>query len=448
LVTGAKTIRDYKELIPLGTLNPIFRKRVINASPPSSFCTPSILKQVYPEDWNSLHIKCGQYFYNRPCEESIEIAEMKIDEVRPWPVLDECRALAQAVADKLLELPLTARIWSHEETIEHMKPNLEKGPSIPWKFLGFKSRAEVLESSLWNENYEDINFLKNLWPLYESCGKEELAAIADLHDKKVRTFQTTSMHLLYWQLRLFGEGTQNLKKYKWSKYGFNPFYGGTDKWYREINVLDENGKILYRIRMCWDISGYDRKIFLHWVADRRLRFWKVRNPSNKFEAHAEWVAGALKYSVLIFLNGDIVIRKRGNNSGSGTTTANNIEAGFELVADLLIYTYYKKMGEYPPYDLVEKQLVALFGDDNAMFLMDCFDLMLDESLVKKRLYEHHGLVCKWIVGGVERLFGDLPFLGFTFSPYKDFFIPKWNLERLLHPILYTPNKKPIGAYLQ
>jgi hypothetical protein len=50
--------------------------------------------------------------------------------------------------------------------------------------------------------------------------------------------------------------------------------------------------------------------------------------------------------------------------------------------------------------------------------------MLDEKLVKDRLYQNHGLLCKWLVGGVEHPFNELPFLGFTFSPYKDFFYPK------------------------
>jgi hypothetical protein len=437
--------RDYQELTYIGTLNPILRKRTL-AKEVSTYNTPSITQKLEPEIWHDLNRECGDFFYNLPTASTVETAEMKIDEVRPWPTLDKFRAHGQAIADKMLEIPLTARTWTDEETLQHL--DLKKGAAAPWKYYGFKNREEFFSSTLWRENYTNPDWLKQFLPLYESVGKEELSDLADFHSGKVRTFQITGSHLLYWQLRLFGQGNENLKNYKWSKYGFNPFFGGTDKWYREINVKDKDGNILYKIRICWDISGYDRKIFLLWVANRRYRCWCNANPNSPFEPIARWVRDAWIRSVLIFHNGDIVIRKRGNNSGSGTTTSNNIEAGFEVVADLLTYTYFMKYGELPSYELVIEQMIALFGDDNAMYLMDCFSFMLDEKLVKDRLYQNHGLLCKWLVGGVEHPFNELPFLGFTFSPYKDFFIPKWNIKRLLHPILYTPNRKDNGQYLQ
>jgi len=345
-----------------------------------------------------------------------------------------------------LEIPLTAKEWSNQQTLEHL--DLTKGPGLPWKYMGFKTREQLFESNAWQINYENIDFLKKILPLYESVGKEELASIDDYYDKKSRTFQTTGAHLLYWQLRLYGEGNEQLKMFKWSKYGFNPFYGGVDKWYRTLTVLDKDGKIKYQVRINWDISGYDRKVLLHYVADRRYRFWKNANPQSNYDKIAQWVRNAWKRSIIVFHNGDIVIRLRGNNSGSGTTTANNIEAGFEIVADLLVYTYFMKYGEIPPEELVIQQLINLYGDDNSMFLLECFSLMLDDKLVKDRLLHQHGLVCKWIVGGIEFPFDKLPFLGFTCEPYKEFFIPKWEIKRLLHPILYTPCRKTIGQYLQ
>jgi len=429
----------------LGQLNSTFRRRVVG-HPPSSYVSPSILRNISIEDWTYLSQFSGEYFYNKPSNESIEIAEMKIDEVRPWPKSDPVYDYAQVIADRMLEVPLTAKEWTDQETLDHLI--LTKGPGIPWKFLGYKTRQQLFNSDEWKDNYENIDFLKRLMPIYESVGKEELAEITDLHDKKVRTFQTTAAHLLYWQLRLYGQGNENLKKYKWSKYGFNPFYGGTNQWYKEINVVDENGCILYRVRVCWDISGYDRKIFLHYVAERRFRYWCQANQTSIYKDIARWVADAWKRSIIFFHNGDVCVRLRGNNSGSGTTTTNNIEAGFEVVADLLVHCYLAKYKEYPPLDLITQQLIALFGDDNAMFLMEQFDFMLDEAFVKKRLFEQHGLICKWLVGGVEHPFSKLPFLGFTFSPYKGFFIPKWSIERLIHPILYTPNRKTTGQYLQ
>lgn len=429
-------------------MNPILRKRTV-ANAQTTTCRPSVLSKIDSNLWNALLPQCGDYFYNTPTMESINLAEMRIDDVRPWPKLDQFRAYAQVIADNMLEPSLTAEEWTDLQTLDHL--DLKKGVGCPLKFCGFKTRDQLYSSRLWLNNFENVDFLKDLLPLYESVGKEELADMQDFRDKKSRTFQTTGAHLLYWQLRLYGQGNENLKQFKWSKYGFNPFYGGVNKWYKDLMVKDENGKLLYVVRICWDISGYDRKIYLHWVADRRFRFWKNANPKSKYADIAAWVRDAWKRSIIIFHNGDIVVRLRGNNSGSGTTTTNNIEAGFEVVADLLVYTYYHKYKELPPEYLITKQLIALYGDDNAMFLMEQFDLMLDENLVKQRLLDQHGLVCKWLVGGIEHPFNELQFLGFTIEPYwknPNIFIPKWDIKRLVHPILYTPRKKEDWQYLQ
>jgi len=445
LITDGPAKRDYKELIYLGQFNPVFR-RERPMSTPKTHCKPSLLKGIDIDYWNDLSQYCGRYFYNRPCEVSVEKAEMKIDEPRPWPKMDMFREQAQRIADRMLEVPLTAKSYTDQETLDHL--DLTKGCSLPWRILGFKTRGDLYKSDIWTKVRDDSDALKDLLPFYESCGKEELAEYQDFLDSKVRTFQTTCAHLLYWQIRLYGRGNENLKNYRWSKYGFNPFYGGTDKWYREIVVRNEDGTFKFPIRICWDISGYDRKIFLTYVAYRRLKCWINANPGSPFLKIAEWVSQAWIKSILVFLNGDIVIRTRGNNSGSGTTTTNNIEAGFEVVSDLLSFVYYTKYNSFPNDELVIEQLIALFGDDNAMYLMDEFILMTDEKLVKERLFQQHGLVCKWLVGGIEHPFNELPFLGFTFSSYKSFFIPKWNIKRLVHPILYTPTKKSIGQYLQ
>lgn len=445
MIVDRPSNREYKELLYIGQLNPALRKRAIPKGP-TLFCKPSLLYDISRDDWDDFHQYTGQYFYNIPSIESIDKAEMKIDEERPWPKMDSIRAFAQSIADRMLEVPLTAKEYTDKETLEDMF--LDKGPSIPWKFMGHKTRKSVYESKLWLDNFEDVEFLKELLPLYESVGKEELASVADFDNKKVRTFQTTSAHLLYWQKRLFGRGNENLKNYMWSKYGFNPFYGGTDLWYKELNQKDEDGELIYPVRRNWDIEGYDRKVFLEYVADRRYKCWKRANPNSKYDAIAKYVCDALKRSVLVFHNGDVVIRKRGNNSGSGSTTANNIEAGFEVVADLLIYVYFKKYGEFPEPDIVIRQLVSLFGDDNAMYLMKHFELLLDDVLVKDRLLQQHGLKCKWLVGSIEHPFNELPFLGFTFHEYKGYAIPKWNLQRIMHPILYTPTSKTPGQYLQ
>lgn len=411
---------------------------------------PTPLLSILPEEHRKLegYVK-DKFFYNRPTKETIKNAEDRLDEERPWPKEDECKRRALRFADKTLEPALTHKAWTNEQVYDHA--DMKKRPGAQFNWMGYKTRLELVKSKLWIDFIlGNINALQMLDMVYISTPKEEWASWEDLANLKARTFQISGYHVLHYQLLCFGEGNEGIKNTLWSKYGFNPFMGGTTRFGKSFMIVGKNGKLRFPWRIAWDISGYDRKVDLRNVARRRLKFFKVLNVDPELVTIAEWIAFGMTYSYVVLSNGDVVIRQRGNNSGSGMTTANNIEAGIEIMADILIYVYYKRNGYYPTDDELAEQLAALYGDDNLTCVSEEFSWICDKELVCDRLLNYHGLKVKEFVGGFEYSWDQLPFLGFTFD-FKDngTVLPRWNLTRLILPLVYTYRRNhPIEVYLQ
>jgi hypothetical protein len=442
---GAPTKRIYQELIPVGTLNtnkinlPNYGETVSTNLAPSM---TKIIDPVFFEEHASL-VK-GKYFYNNPTKQSIDNAEMRLDEIRPFPIEDDSKKISLTYVDRILEVPLSDSCWSFSQTYDHMEK--EKGAGFPLAYLGFADRQSFLDWLMLHGYHLDAerltDTLMDLGPFCRSVGKVEWATISDYLAKKSRTFMIPGAHILLAQLLCYGQGNMNLKNYNWSSYGFNPFKGGVTNMAREFLCNDENGRRKYPIIIAWDVRGYDRKVWLHNVAERRYRFFSA-NPANaKYLRLARWVSNMLKKSVLIMVNGDICIRVRGNNSGSGMTTANNIEAGFEVLADLLVASFFKKFEYYPTYDLIFEQIVKLYGDDNLCGLMMEFEVMTDKEWLADRLLRFHGLELKELFvyyrpGILDTDLQGCQFLGFRFSRSGDNWLPQWDMSRLLLPVLYT-----------
>jgi hypothetical protein len=315
--------------------------------------------------------------------------------------------------------------------------------------MGYKRRDEFFQSEIWQNMKDDVQQHKDVGHIYRVVPKCEWSDINDWKEDKTRTYLVPGAHVLFQQLKCYGRGTEAIKNYSWSKYGFNPFNGNVHRIAVRMLITDDDGKSVFPVRIYWDVRGYDRFIFLHHVAERRYRFFMNNVRNHPHAPFARWVSDGLIESVLILSNGDVVIRFRGNNSGSGMTTANNIEAGMEVVADLLIYAFYTRNGHYPSFEEVFEQLVMLYGDDNASALMEPFEAMLDKELIANRLLYYHGLQLKLLGGGKETPLGELSFLGFSFHNRGDgYYMPKWNLDRLLVPLVYTDKTPSLSVFLQ
>jgi hypothetical protein len=424
----------YKELIFIGKI----QKRFIRTTFPTNndtFLYDSPLKQVLPLEWSNLEKKMEKkFFYNRPTVETIRKAELKMDEERPFPKMDLCKTIALGFVDRMLEVPLTQAAWTDQRTYEHI--DLDKSPALPWVWQGFRTREQFIKSSMWLSNYDDIEWLSQIGWIYKSTPKEEYANIEDFNDMKARTFLIPGYHLLHWQIRLFGASNEALKNHAWSKYGFSPFMGGTDGLARTLLFKTKEGKFRFPIRIMYDIAGYDRKIDLSNVANRKYKYFCNANPENMHK-YALWVCNGLKRSALVLSSGDVVIRGRGGNSGAGTTTADNIMAACEVFCDLIIFAYFQHTGCYPTYEYVAEQIVYLFGDDNLSGLDEALILLADQEFVSNRLLYFHGLKLKIFEGGYEYSFEKLRFLGFQMVPDAIGFLPKWDQSRLMLPLVYT-----------
>jgi len=415
--------------------------------------TPSLLCDYLPEEWHKWKEETEhEYFYNKPTEHALEKSEMRLDELRPIPIMDVTKAYAISIVDKVLEIPLTAPMLSNIQVIEHMEKakTMDKGIGIPLMYLSFlkcKTRRELMNHDWWKMNFENLDEMMKLLMIVKSTPKEEWATAEDFLEEKARTFFIPGFHILYWQLRLFAVGTENMMNWIWSRYGFNPFRGGVNKIARSILVKDKDGKSLYPIRWFWDIKGYDRKVDLSYVADRRYRYFCKAN-KRQWWAWAKWITDGLKASLILMTNGDIVWRKRGNNSGSGMTTVNNIEAGFEIVADLLVTVYYRKYNAFPTQEEVFDAFIMLYGDDNLGAVSIEFDGLLDRAFVEDRLLRYHGLMCKAYYCAYDSPLKELSFLGFSFIKHDLFWYPLWKRKRLLLCLTYSEVERTTWQFCQ
>lgn len=426
--------RPYKHFIYVGTLHSQYKRKTLAAHVDLSL-SPSYLKELLPEEWEKLEpLVSGKYFLNSPTESVVSAIEDRMD-VDPSYYEDDVKRLALSYVERALA-PALAQIQpiSHDEVYEHM--DLTKGVSAPFSYLGFNDRSTFIQSETWTNLIDNYSALEQTGPYYVSVPKEEIAPVEDA-GKKCRTYCVPGYHLLHYQTKYFYKYNQALKKFWWSAYGFTPFLGGTSELWNKIHTLKPDGSYLYPYRFAADIRGYDRRIQLYNVAARKLKHFNINNPRYPYKDIVRWVCKSYLAHFLILHNGDVVVLKTGNRSGSGTTTADNIEAGCEVWSDVLIFVYEKKYGELPSFELVYDQLIALFGDDNLSSVMEEFSLILDENLVAERLRVAHNLELKSFVGGKELSLSQLPFLGFIMVPYKNTCIPQWTFERLLVPLVYN-----------
>jgi len=429
---------DYNELIPVGRINPSYSlpryphehdlmlKKSAMWDIDSQFCI-QYRDQVE-----------GKFFFNYPTAATVHKAEMRLDEKRPKAGSDSTKELSLQFVDKILEIPLTHKVWTHEQVLEHT--DMEKGSGMPLCYLGYQTRAD------WVNNREFQAALKSTKTLYEyiiqfgvytkNVGKVEWATMADHVDGKARTFNIPGANVLYAQHMCYAQGNENLKEHVWSMYGFNPFKSGVRQMEDLLLEKNEFGVLKYPIRFAWDVRGYDRKLNLTHVANRRYKYFCVLNKDPYHQKLARWVCQGLKQSFMIMSNGDVVIRVRGNNSGSGMTTADNIEAGFEILTDVLLAAHYEKMKRYPTFEEIYENPVFIYGDDNLGAVTENYSKILDYEWLSDRLLKYHALELKSFEGGYEYPLEKLTFLGFSFGYDRMYVAPKWDLKRMLLPIMY------------
>lgn len=299
-------------------------------------------------------------------------------------------------------------------------------PGAPWKYFGFKTKEEVLNSPLFAEEHLKCRHGKQPYPPYVSAGKREFLSKEELAENKIRTFLMAPLELLLDEKWLYGTQDENMKKHQpgFVRYGINLHNGGMDQMIKESS---------HAFWIEYDVKGWDRKLaILRTVMKLRnecLReavgeeIWKEISPV------AERVTDALVNHKLILPDGSVVQWDWSQMSGDGLTTSNNCLAHMFIALYLLI-----KANPQATDEEILDQGMNLYGDDNLAGLSEKFQQLRSEKFVN-RIYEEFGLMVKPGTWKCQDVPMGMSFLGATVRAFKKrgtvYFVPSYKRDRVL-----------------
>jgi hypothetical protein len=175
-----------------------------------------------------------------------------------------------------------------------------------------------------------------------------------------------------------------------------------------------------------DVSGWDRLIpLLRQAWEMRRKFLKYPQSLNQF---FDWVIEQTVRAFIVLPNGDIVRRKCGNNSGSGTTTSDN------CIMHQMITNYLREKLKH--YFGVDQEDVHsdVYGDDllSSMKVDEEIEQLMLRTLkdVLRNMYKEFNLTVKESACHVQKGPIGMHFLGATCRSIGDRFIPAYDSERI------------------
>lgn len=305
-----------------------------------------------------------------------------------------------------------------------------KSPGWPHTFYGFRSKAELVQVMSKTTFYNRTGYI----PIWNVSGKLEFKAMADIEAGKIRLFQVPCYELLYSQLKFGKRISLGLMNFRWSAYGFNPYSGG-------FNTLAE--KLLrHPWRGCYDVSGWDKFLpLLPYIYNILQKFI----PPEHLEEFM-WMAVNTAMCALKTTDGLVFLKDYGNPSGSGNTTRDNIFGHIIIFSAGLYRAYTQHVGCPPSYELVESQMVYLYGDDNVYSLDDEFQLMCDQKFLSEHL-QMFGLKLKFFYGGLDCDLHTLSFLGATFKNLDGIWYPQYDIERIATTMVYEQARLSLSQHV-
>jgi hypothetical protein len=273
-------------------------------------------------------------------------------------------------------------------------------------------------------------------PMMTVANKTELKVKADVLANKIRHFFISEYHLFRSQVKFGKRSSLKLKDFKWSAYGFSPFGGGVDRLARKL--------LSKPIRFFYDVSGWDKFIpimkHLYAIIYSNSREYIAEEDMEEFL----WMIQHTVEFYCVLYDGDIILKKYGNASGSGTTTRDNILMHIILAAAFLAEAYYIKMGTLPSSQLLSEQIVKLFGDDSVFAVDSDFDHVLyrkdhDDGFLNS-FFKRYGMKLKFLYGGEDFPVTEMSFLGFQFKEVNGTYLPLYDSKRLATSFIHTNDK--------
>ena len=322
-------------------------------------------------------------------------------------------------------------VATDEETYSYI--NYQASSGHVGRASGIDTKAELFELKEFREwmrsfSYDGSLKSKHVWT---SAPKIEFKSKKDIDDNKIRLFQIPSAHYLVQQHRYGKRVSNRLKGFRWSAMGHNPYRGGTHK--IATRLLSK------RLRLCYDISGWDKflplLVYLYKV--------KTKNSGLEHDPIWKWIVENLLIQFIMLPDGTVIIKTYGNPSGSGTTTQDNTLCHAIVFMHILVTAYYDKFKDYPDPSLILEQVVYLFGDDNVASVdHKYFDSLLKPGFIAA-IFESYGMKLKFLEIGVDLPLEKLSFLGATFIQCDGLWCPQYPVSRLASGMIYENEKASI-----
>lgn len=303
---------------------------------------------------------------------------------------------------KKFEQALTQTSMSIEQVFASME--MDKATGYVLRQNGYKKKHQVVSTGVWR-SFLDLDLIQEI-PIWLACGKEREYLFRNDYvvNKKQRTFIIEPFELLFQHKLIYGHQSEGMKNTWWSAYGLNPYEGG-------VNRMAKRLKGFKRFTM-FDVIRYDRK-FPHMRS-----VFEIKNTFAPWSPFRDWVTENCCKSRVVLPNGDFIEKDWGNNSGSGSTTVDNIIGMAICIVHFLLRLGVKE-------DEIDNYVDAfLFGDDVVMGdSIDIDDETFKEVLVET--FRMYGFEFDPIV--ISHDLRDMEFLGFQFQEHEGNWIPKYNL---------------------
>jgi hypothetical protein len=283
--------------------------------------------------------------------------------------------------------------------------------------MGLPKKCDVLSNSECMDWVVSEQVLESK-PVWSIAPKTEWYPAEKIDDDKVRTVIIPPFHLFFWQSVLYKEQHEALKEFWWSAYGFNPYQGGVS---RLVQSLTANGANVFGV---WDVKKWDRLLpLLGEIHEFRRTF-----VSDEFLSFADWATRNTVTSYILTPGGLILWKEIGNNSGSGSTTPDNIIAHMYIIYLLFLKIY---DGDT---DRARNASAKLFGDDAICSVRT--SLTIDQlNQTTREVYGLFGLLLDPLTW--QTSVEGLEFLGFTIVQINGEWVPRYSLGRIAASFAYV-----------
>jgi len=380
-----------------------------------------------PDVWNTIYPK-ATYRKVKALRNLVTESILKIDKKAVNPG-DWIETLAEEYAWRHMRIALTRNIET--ESVDLV---MSSSPGIPFVWDGYRDKRAAVESDLFQK-------LKNLdyQSVFATYDKVEFLDKADLARGKVRTMFGPDVLEIMWQKVFFDKQNQGIidgNEKSWIKYGMVKQYGGFNRLCQKLEKFPLRGE--------GDASGWDRTADMAGVY--RLRTRGLNIPPQLIQKYYITVENIV-HSVVLLPNGDVVICKTGNRSGTNNTAADNSLKHLIIKFYELIYIRVSLGLSVPTYEeCMEYAIIAIYSDDYIESLDDEFfpisAQQYKEILVE--VYKRFGIVMKEtatvITYSKGRLSSEHSFLG-SYAYWNEFYkqyIPYPRMGKICSSLIFEP----------